>query len=149
VGDVVEINGTGRADRGSHLRTIVPEMREARFTRFRRIDHHARQPDKGTSCGLDVHVQRTQHTIDLDASNGAATSGSRDGIPDLAPVEILGVDSQEQPETAIRIRLRPCLRQGRGTRVRGLRKEVGFEGINIPIVSHCPASSREVTAMAR
>lgn len=59
----------------------------------------------------------------------------------LDPVEILGVDNLGPTSTTIRIRLKTVpLRQWEVARElrKRLRKEVGFEGIDIPIVQPLP-----------
>jgi moderate conductance mechanosensitive channel len=147
VGDVAEINGTSGLVEALHLRTLV--LRDARGAVHTfpcgSINTLANLTKDFSYAVLDMQVQNKRDTDKvLDALRRAGTEMRQDaefGSMILEEVEVLGVDNQGPTGATIRIRLKTVpLRQwdvARELRKR-LRKEVGFEGIDIPIVQALP-----------
>lgn len=147
VGDVAEINGTSGLVEALHLRTLVLRDSRGAVHTFPcgSINTLANLTKDFSYAVLDVQVQNKRDTDKvLDALQRVGGDLRKDpefGSMILEQVEVLGVDNQGQTGTAIRIRLKTVpLRQwdvARELRKR-LRKEVGFEGIDIPIVQPLP-----------
>src|SRR5262249_8503310 len=147
VGDVAEINGTAGLVESLHLRTLV--LRDSRgalhFFPTGSITTLANLTKDFSFALLDVHVQHkadTQRFLDLLQRTADALRKDPAFQPViLGPLEILGVDNQGADTVTIRVRLKTLpMRQwdvARELRHR-VRKEVGYEGIEIPIVQPLP-----------
>jgi small conductance mechanosensitive channel len=147
VGDVVEINGTSGLVEALHLRALI--VRDARGAVHTfpcgAINTLANLTKDFSYAVLDIQVQNRRDTDKvleaLQRVGGDMQSDAEFGPLILASVEVLGVEHQGQTGSTIRIRLKTVpLRQwdiARELRKR-LRKEVGYEGIDIPIVQPLP-----------
>jgi moderate conductance mechanosensitive channel len=147
VGDVAEINGVSGVVEGLHLRTLV--LRDSRgalhFFPTGSITTLANLTKDFSYALLDLHVEHkadTEKTLDLlprIATDLQADPAYHALI--LEPLEIVGVDNQGPDAATIRIRLKTMpMRQWEVARElrRRIRKEVGYEGIDMPIVQPLP-----------
>ena len=147
VGDVAEINGTSGLVESLRLRTLIlrDERGALHFFPTGSITTLANLTKDFSYVLLDVQVQHkaeAEKIVDLLQRTSAALRqdpGLRTIM--LAPLEILGVDNHGPEAVTIRVRLKTLpMRQWEVARElrRRVRTEVGYEGIEIPIVQPLP-----------